>query len=323
MNRYSQFLLSGAALIGVTLAGAFNAQALDKVHAGKAVAVAWAFIPLDVGVEEGIFAKYGLDVDITAFGGDAKLQQGLASGSTDFGLGSGPGMAFAAKGSPVIAVAAFAAEPRNISVVVGEDSPIKTVADLKGKLIGVTTAGSLTDWLCHRLAVQEGWGKDGVRTAALGPFETQLAAMKTHQIDGMMVATEAGYLLEERKEGRIIVGMEKYAPKFHTHVVFARKELVAKNPDLVNRFLKGFFATIAFMKANKAKTSEIAVKVLHETPTVASRTYDYEISMLENDGHFDPQAIEVLKESYLELGTLDKKPSDDQLFTTKFLPVKP
>jgi len=322
MNRYGRLIASAAALLGATLAS-HHAQALDKVHAGKAVAVAWAFIPLDVGVAEGIFAKYGLDVDITAFGGDAKLQQGLASGSTDFGLGSGPGMAFAVKGSPVVAVAAFAGPPRNISVIVGEDSPIHKVADLKGKLIGVTTAGSLTDWLVHRLASAEGWGKDGVRTAALGPFETQLAAMKTHQIDGMMVATEAGYLLEEKHEGRIIVGMEKYAPKFHTHVVFARKELVAKNPDLVNRFLKGFFASIAFMKANKEKTDEIAVKALGETPTVASRTYDYEISMLENDGHFDPQAIEVLKESWLELGTLDKKPNDDQFLTTKFLPVKP
>ena len=62
---------------------------------------------------------------------------------------------------------------------------------------------------------------------------------------------------------------------------------------------------------------------MHETPTVASRTWDYEISMLETDGHFDPAAVEVLKESWLELGMLNKKPSDDQLFTTKFLPVKP
>src|SRR5690348_12388304 len=93
----TRLLLIGAAMLGVAMTGADKAVALDKVHAGKAVAVAWSFIPLDVGVAEGIYAKYGLDVDITAFGGDAKLQQGLASGSTDFGLGSGPGMAFVAK----------------------------------------------------------------------------------------------------------------------------------------------------------------------------------------------------------------------------------
>ncbi len=322
MRRFFGWRAACVAMLAAFHMGA-AAQAADKVHAGKAVDVAWSFIPLNVGVEQGIFAKYGLDVEIVNFTGDAKLQQGLTSDSVDFGLGSGPSMAFAAKGSPVIGVAAFAAEPRNISVVVGADSPIKGVPDLKGKLLAVTTAGSLTDWLAKRLAVQEGWGTDGVRTIALGSFESFLSALRTNQIDGMMVATEAGYLLEEKKEGRIIVGMEKYAPKFHTHVVFTRKNLLQQSPDLVNRFLKGFFASIAFMKTHKNETTEIATRVLHQSPAVMSRTWDYEISMLEDDGHFDPQAVAVLKDSFIGMGILNSKPADDQLFTTRFLPVKP
>ena len=289
----------------------------------ESVSVAWAFIPLEVGVEQGIFAKYGLDVEISALTGDAKLQQALASDSVDFGLGSGPSMAFAVKGSPVLAVAAFATEPRNISVIVAADSAIKTVADLKGTVLAVTTAGSLTDWLVRRLSVQEGWGPDGVKTAALGGFESALPALKTKQIDGIMAATEAGYMLEERGEGRVLLGMENYAPKFHTHVVFARKQLIVDNPDLVERFLKGFFASIAFMKAHRERTSEIASRYLKQSPAVMNRTWDYEISMLEDDGHFDPQAIDVLKESFVGMGILTEKPANDQLFTTRFLPVKP
>jgi len=322
MRSYRRTIEISAIVIGALLA-ASGALAADKVRAAKAVDVAWSFIPLNVGVEEGIFAKYGLDVEISALTGDAKLQQALASDSVDFGLGSGPSMAFAVKGSPVIAVAAFATEPRNISVVVGADSTIKTVADLKGTRLAVTTVGSLTDWLVHRLSVQEGWGNDGVKTAAIGGFESALPAMKTHQVDGMMAATEAGYLLEERHEGRVLVGMEKYAPKFHTHVIFARKQLVADKPELVERFLKGFFASIAFMKANKAKTTEIASGVLKQDAAVMNRTWDYEISMLETDGHFDPEAVEVIKDSFVGMGILSEKPSNDQLFTTRFVPVKP
>lgn len=308
--------------VAALLASSSVAAALDKVRAAKSVNTAWAFIPLDVGAAQGIWAKYGLDVEISGLQGDAKLQQALASDSVDFGLGSGPSMAFAVKGSPVVAVAAFAKEPRNISVVVAPNSPIKTVADLKGKLISVTTAGSLTDWLVHRLSVQEGWGIDGVRTVALGGFEPSVPALKTGQIDGIMAATEAGYLLEEKGEGRVLVGMEKYAPEFHTHVVFARKALVASSPDVVNRFLKGFFASVAFMKSHKAETSAVAEKVLGESPAVASKTYDYEISMLEDDGQFDPKAIAVIKDSLVDMKMLPTKPSDDQLFTTQFLPVK-
>jgi NitT/TauT family transport system substrate-binding protein len=134
------------------------AFALDKLRVAKSVDLSWEFTSLDIGVEEGIFAKYNLDVDVSALAGDAKLQQALTSGAVDIGLGSGPSMAFTVKGSPVIAVAAFDGAPRNVSVSVAPDSPIKGVADLKGKLIAVTTVGSLTDWLAKQIAIQQGWG---------------------------------------------------------------------------------------------------------------------------------------------------------------------
>src|SRR6185437_6382454 len=312
-------LISAAALL--VFAG--GAHAADKLRVAKSVDLSWEFTSLNVGVEEGIFAKYNLDVDVSALAGDAKLQQALTSGAVDIALGSGPSMAFAVKGSPVIAVAAFDGAPRNVSVSTVPDSPIKNVADLKGKLIAVTTVGSLTDWLAKQIAIQQGWGQDGIHTIALGAFEGMLSAAHTHQIDGFMVAMEKGFQLEELNKGRIVSGMEKFAPKFHTHVILARKELVATKPDLVNRFLKGFFASVDFMRKNKAKTSEIAERVLHMSPTVASKTYDYEISMFSHDGQFDPEAIEVLKTSFVGMHILASKPADDQLFTKQFLPVKP
>ena len=45
--------------------------------------------------------------------------------------------------------------------------------------------------------------------------------------------------------------------------------------------------------------------------------------MMEDDGSFDPQAIEVLKQSWVEMGTLPDKPADDLLFATKFVPINP
>src|SRR5450631_2114925 len=126
---FRRLLIIAAAYLFV---GAHGAVALDKVRAGKAVDVAWTFTMLDIGTEEGIFAKYGIEVEILTFLGDAKLQQAMAADSADFGLGSGPSMAFAVKGAPVIGVAAFAAEPRNIAVVVLPDG-LKTVQELKGK----------------------------------------------------------------------------------------------------------------------------------------------------------------------------------------------
>ena len=318
-------LVRSASIVALTAALLFApaAHALDKVHAATAVGVPWTFTIMDVGIEEGIFAKYGLDVDSSDLTGDAKLHQAFIAGSVDVALGSGPSMALGAKSGKAIAVAAFAGAPRNLSIIVGADSPIKTVADLKGKTMGTTTKGSLTEWLVQRLAQQQGWGVNGINMVELGAFEASVAAMKVHQVDAMVGALEAGYLLEEKHEGKVLTGLEGVAPDFITHVVFARTDLVQSNPDVVNRFLKGVFASIAFMKANKEKTTEIATKVLHQSPAVMNRTWDYEISMFEDDGHFDPKAIAVMQQSFVDMGLSAEKIPDNQLFTTQFLPVKP
>jgi len=316
--------MSSLALAGMLAsAAATPVRAADKLHVGKAINVLWIYTVLDIGAEQGIFAKYGLDVEISTMPGDAKFQQALVAGSIDIGLASSTSMALSVKGSPAIAVAAYAGAPRNFSVNVAADSDIKTVKDLKGRLLATATAGSLPEWLIKRLSLKEGWGVNGIRTTATGGFEASLAATLTHQVDGFMGATEAGLKLEEEKRGRIITNMEQYAPHFITQVVSTRKDFVEKHPELVERFLKGIFASIAYVRANKAESTAIATRILHQNPKVMDRTYDSELSMLSTDGRFDPEAIEVLKQSYIDMGILDAKPRDEQLFTTKFVPVKP
>jgi NitT/TauT family transport system substrate-binding protein len=314
----AKFLLLAACVLAVGPA----ARAADVLHVGKS-ANAWTFIPVNVGVEVGLFAKYGLDVEISNLPNDVKLQQALASASVEIGIIGGPTMAQSVKGSPVTAVAAYALEPRNMAIIVTADSPLKNADDLKGRLIGVPGTASLTEWLARRLALEKGWGKDGVRTVSLGGFAGNLAALRTHQTDAMVTATEIGYMLEERGEGRILTPLGGFAPHFHTHVIEARNDLIADHPDRVTRFLKGYFASIAFMKANKAKTTGIAMALLHQDEKVMSRAYDEEIGMLEDDGHFDPEAVAVLKKSFVDMGLLAEEPRDDQILTTKFVPVIP
>lgn len=322
MNGPSRAARYSALTFIAALALAAPAHAADQIRVGKAQGTAWTFLPVDIGIAQGFFAKQNLDVESSNLGGDAKVQQALAAGSIDFGLGSGPGMAFIAKGSPAIGVAAFAGPPRNISAIVLEDSAIKTIADLKGKTIAVSSVGSLSDWLAKQMAIQEGWGQDGIRAVPLGAVETSIAALKSHQIDVAVLATEAGFGLEEKKQARMLASMDRYAPHFITHVVFAQKALVATAPSLVERFLKGFFAGIAFMKTHKVETSALAQRVLAQSARVVEQDYDFEIGMFIADGRFDPDAVAALKQSYIDMGTLKEKPADDVLFTTQFLPVR-
>ncbi|HEX4194656.1 MAG TPA: ABC transporter substrate-binding protein, partial [Stellaceae bacterium] len=159
--RYAAVVVAGVALLSVPAT-----QAAVKVRAAQSVPGQFSFAPLDIGVTQGIFAQYGLAVTITSFTGDAKLQQGMASNDIDVGLGGGPAMAFSAKGAPVLAVAATAGAPADIAIAVKADGPIKTIADLRGKRVAVSTVGSLTDWLGHQIPFHEGWGAKGVDVVA-------------------------------------------------------------------------------------------------------------------------------------------------------------
>src|SRR5260370_36775709 len=84
------------------------ASAIETLRVGKAVPEAFSFVPLDVGMRKGLFAKQGLEIESIAFNGDARMQQAMASDSLDIALGSGPAMAFIVKGAPVKAVAGMA-----------------------------------------------------------------------------------------------------------------------------------------------------------------------------------------------------------------------
>jgi NitT/TauT family transport system substrate-binding protein len=315
---------TGILALVVILAVAFasTAAAADRVRVGKAVPFAWTFTPIDVGIAVGIFAKRGLELEVTGFAGDARLQQGLVSDSIDFGLGSGAGMGFLAKGVPAKAVAAMAGAPMNMSMVVSYDSPIKTLDDIKGKKVGITTVGSLTDWLLKRVVSQKKWAPTDVTAVTVGGLDSTKAALKTGQIDAVVIALELGYALEAAKEWRVVSLLAPFAPDFHTHVIFARDELIANKPETVERFLRAWFETIAFMRANKERTVEITAKVLNLDKAVIARVYDEQIKIFTSDGRFDPKALVVIRQSLVEMGILQQVPDDDVMFTTRFLPVK-
>src|SRR6478735_7724785 len=164
-------LVAAALMLACGAAGAET-----KLRVGKAQPNQFAFVPADIGVDAGIFKKRGLDVEVSAFGGDAKMMQALAADGIDIALGGGPALANIVKGAPMKAVAALADAPNTIMLVVLKDGPIKTVADLKGKKVSVSTGGSLTYWLVQELSRSQGWGDNGIDVTPLGAAAGQIAA---------------------------------------------------------------------------------------------------------------------------------------------------
>src|SRR5258708_12540166 len=113
---------AAAAFAGLILTDAASAQ--TTLRLGKAQTNQFAFIPADVGVETGIFKKHGIDLDISAFAGDAKMVQALTAGSLDIALGGSPSFAAIVKGAPMKAVAVFSAAPNTIILPAPQHAPL-------------------------------------------------------------------------------------------------------------------------------------------------------------------------------------------------------
>ena len=294
------------------------AKADEPLRVGKAVPEAFSFVPLDVGIQEGLFKKYGLEVQESAFTGDAKLQQAMAADSIDVALGSGPGMAFIAKGSPVKAIAAMAGPPLLLAIVVRPDGP-KTAADLKGKKVSVSTLGSLTAWLVSQTSRRQGWGPQGIEIEPMGTMPGQIAALKRGDIDGIIMDIGNAFDLEKKGEGRILVRFGDIKD-FIIHVIYATNKAIASRPNDLRNFVKGWFETIAFMRTHKDETAKIAAAVTGKDADITSRTYDELMPMFSDNGKFAPAALEVLSKSWVELGTLPSEPDVKTLYTEEFLP---
>ena len=95
---------------------------------------------------------------------------------------------------------------------------------------------------------------------------------------------------------------------FYTHVIFATDAVIEKQPDLLRRFLRGWFKTIAFMRANKDFVIASEARAIDVKPAIAAKIYDAQIGGFSNDGAFDPAAIDVIRRSLKELGILPTVP---------------
>ena len=314
---------SGITAVAVFLAAAASAPAAADatLTVGKASATSDAIIPVNVGDTRGIFKKHGLDLKIIDFGGGSKMVQGLAAGSIDIGDGAGTEMAFIAKGAPMLAVCQSTGPAPFLGVGVPWDSPIKKLDDLQGKIIGVSSSGSFSDWSGHQLARKFGWGEDGVKTVAIGGGAAPArAAFRTHLIDAAIGSTSQFLAFEETKDARLLAPVSTYEGKVASGALFASNQLIARNPDAIRAFLAGWIETTDYMRAHKAETVAMTSAITHFSEAVMAREYDFTIGMHTKDCRFDTESLATLKRAFGEMKLVEGDPDMAKLYTEAYLP---
>jgi NitT/TauT family transport system substrate-binding protein len=307
-------------LLAVLLAIPAQAQTL---RVGKSASTVFSYTLLDLGIEQGKFAAHGLQIAPTAFGGGPRLMQAMSGGNIDIGISTGPDLVLVAKGAPIKEVGVLAYRPDELALVARTGGGIDSIADLKGKRVGVTAVASLTGWLTRQISLQQGWGPDGIALVQVSNGAPAMALLKTGQIDALTQDTLSCLEAERLGMGHVLLNYGSIEPHFIIQGFFATDDLIAKHPDQVRAFLAGWYDTVAWARTHREEVVKGVAAILGRDPGLTGQTYDLLRDNWSQDGHFDPQALSVLAHSFVDLGLLDAPPDTAKLIDTRFLPGAP
>lgn len=271
-------LLSRAALAAAATVFAFSAHAADKVRIGY-----WTSgVSLGYGAvleAKGFLAQRGIDAEFVHFPDVNAPLRALASDSIDFAFGAPLAGVFgtAAQGVPLRIVSAT--QPADVQFVVPEDSPIRSLAELRGKKVGMSPAGSSVAVIAGAVLA----GNYQIRASEfqlIGGNESRLAQfIAQRQVDAaalrsVTVAQVAGELKLRRissfgDEWKKLTGSDAVP---YIGVATARAELADKRPEVVARVLAALRDTLAWGDANRDEVAEILQKKAN-LPAADARIY--------------------------------------------------
>jgi ABC-type nitrate/sulfonate/bicarbonate transport system substrate-binding protein len=297
-----------------------NAHAEDKLRVGKAIQNSFNFAMVDVGIASGVFKANGLDVVPVNFTGATRVQQALTSNDIDIGASTGQDMGFEFKGLPAKAVGEISHKPYETEMLVKADGSIKTVADLKGKKVGVSNIRGYPSWLTIQLSRHQGWGDDGMTLIATGSQPASIAALRTGQVDAWPGDLGSGIEMTQAHETRVLLNFGDVVPPFVNTALFASNTLITQQPDLLRRFLRAWYENVAWVRAHKKETVDILVPTLNLKPDTVAAIYDQLMPTLSTTGRFDPAAMKTMPSAIVQLGILDSEPDLSTAYTEAFLP---
>ena len=212
------------------------------------------YLPLTIAEQQKLFEAEGLDVTIVDFAGGARALQAVIGGSADVVSGAFEhNINMQAKGQPMRAFVLQGRAPQIVLAVSTRTMPnYKTVADLKGKKIGVTAPGSSTNVLANFVLAKAGLKPSDVSFVGVGAAQGAVAALRAGQIDAISNLDPVITMLARSNDIQIISDTRDVAEAekvfggpMPAATLYAPISFIDKNPNTVQAL------TNAIVRANK------------------------------------------------------------------------
>jgi ABC-type nitrate/sulfonate/bicarbonate transport system substrate-binding protein len=214
--------------------------------------------PVWIAQDLGLFTKHGLQHSLNYLAATTAIQA-IVGGTEEIGLVGNQGIDVALEGADTVYIASTA--PRFIFHLYGDPS-IKSVADLKGKVVAVTQPAASTDYASRMLLRRFGLVPDqDVKILYAGSSPAVLTTLKSGNAAAGLMSAPITFQAQELGLKHILNVTQLNIPFIFVAVVTTRK-VVQQKPDAVSRYLRGYTEAISIIRRDKETAMKVMAKFM-------------------------------------------------------------
>jgi NitT/TauT family transport system substrate-binding protein len=306
-------LAAGAAALGATR----PAAAKDIVRIALPTKTYFPTVITEAAVRQKLFDKEGIEAEPTVYRGGAECLEAMAAGAADISLGGAPVVGVAVKkGVGMKIVATSSTGYMGWFLLVKADSPITKVTDLAGKKVGITSAGSGSDFLAL-------WTNEQYKTAftrvPLGGGGL-VPNLRGGNVDAVVLYSPLSFDMIQAKTARVLIDYSAEVPTHTAGGWVVTQKLLDQKPEVVQKSLNALYGGLHWLRNNKDAAVALIAEIDEIKAAIAEMEYTQTILKLATDATLKPDALQRALEMGKLIGITDTAPLD-QLYTTKFVPV--
>jgi len=260
----------------------------DKVRVAVATS-SLAFLVPFVAKDRGLYLKHGSEVEIIQMRPNVAMAA-LISGDIDYVELIGSIIRGAAKGLPVRAISTGIKAPFFSFVA---QHKYKTMKDLKGAVIGMTSIGG-TNHVSTRLTLRQ-FGLDpekDVKLLAIGDEKLMYEAFKIGRVDSVVVAPP--FSVQLKREGFPLLAHTAEYVTIPFSGLGTTVERIKSNRPQIKRLLKAEIEALRYIQANAAGTTEVIRKRFNMEEKLARESYDVVVNAFSRDGRVPLDGVDIL-----------------------------
>ena len=248
-----------------------DAATAEKINASYG-AISGSMAPIWVAKDARLFDKQGLDLNLVYIPGGPRSIMSLIGNSLQFVNHSGmPALEAYQRGADTVMIAS---SMNQLEHAVMADKSITSVDQLKGKVLGISALGALTDIILREALRFHGISEKEVTIIPVGDEGARLSSLQTGRVQAVIISG-IQRLTATRMGFRQVIDLAKLPIEVSGSSILARRSYLAQNPEITLKFLKAWVEGGFLFKAKPEFSLGVLKKyVANRDPEVLNAIYE-------------------------------------------------